>query len=303
MPMIETRHPLTAADRIVEAELRAELARNAANPPPDRRVSYDAMVARTPVAEGVTCEAVDSAGVLGHWVRPAGAPRDRAILNLHGGGYHLGTATAYRGLASQIARRAGVAAVVADYPLAPEAVFPAPYEAARAAWSWLAVQGVGRVAFVGDSAGGGLALALLADPPGDAPRATCAVVLSPWTDLALESASMNAADTVDPVFVRATIAGLAKGALGGADPHDRRASPLHGVPSGLPPLLVQVGADELLRDEGRDYAARAGERGAKVELHVYEGMHHVFQHESARLEAARTALDDAGAFVARHLGG
>jgi monoterpene epsilon-lactone hydrolase len=302
MSMIETRHPLSPADRIAEAELRAELAHNAANPAPDRRVSYDAMVARTPLAEGVASEAVDVPGAHGHWLRPAGAPPDRAILYLHGGGYHLGSATAYRGLASQLARRAGVAAFVADYPLAPEAVFPAPYEAARATWSWLASQGIRRVALVGDSAGGGLGLAVLADAPGDAPRATCAVVFSPWTDLALESASMNATDTVDPVFVRDTIAGLARGALGGADPRDRRVSPLHDVPTGLPPLQVQVGSDERLRDEGCVYAARAGERGAAVELHVYEGMHHVFQHESARLEAARAALDGASAFLAHHLG-
>jgi monoterpene epsilon-lactone hydrolase len=289
------------ADEVpLEAAILAEIAARNEQPPVDRRAGYDAMVARTALAPGVAFTPVDADGVRGVWARPAGAPSSRAILFLHGGGYTVGSAPAYRGLVSQIAARAGVAAFIADYPLAPEAPFPAAYDAARATWRWLGGQGITEVAFVGDSAGGGLVLALLGDPPAGAPRVTSVVAFSPWTDLALTGGTMRDPAQRDPIFGLALFEALAAGYLAGADPRDGRASPLHALPAVLPPLLIQVGSDERLLDDARRYAEAAGARGGEVRLDVYQGLHHIFQHESGTLPSARRALDDVGTFVARH---
>ena len=120
----ETRHALAEDERQIEQSVLAAIHQLFSNPAGDQRATYDVMIAATPIAEGVAVEAVDRDGVRGWWVRPAGAPPDRAILFLHGGAYMLGSAEAYRGLASQVAVRAGVAAFVADYPLAPERCSP-----------------------------------------------------------------------------------------------------------------------------------------------------------------------------------
>jgi monoterpene epsilon-lactone hydrolase len=136
---VETWHALSDDERQIEQAVLAGIHELFSNPTGDQRETYDTLITRTPIADGVTLEAIDRDGVSGWWVRPTGAPADRAILFLHGGAYMLGSAKAYRGLASQVAVRAGVAAFVADYPLAPEHVFPAATEAAAAfAAGWAA---------------------------------------------------------------------------------------------------------------------------------------------------------------------
>jgi acetyl esterase/lipase len=133
-------------------------------------------------------------------MRPTGAPANRAILFLHGGAYVAGSATAYRGLTSQVAVRAGVATFVADYPLAPEHTFPAAHDAAAALRRWLGSQGVLQVALVGDSAGGGLALSVLSDTEATSPAIRAIAVLSPWLDQAMTGASFTSPDIHDPIF-------------------------------------------------------------------------------------------------------
>ncbi len=300
--LIENSHALSAEDARAETMLLTATVR----PPPtasmeERRVGYDRMTARgTPIADGIGSEAVHEGGVQGWWVRPEGAVATRAVLFLHGGAYLVGSAEAYRGFASQVAVRAGVAAFVLDYPLAPEHPYPAAPEAAAHALAWLRTQGVAEVALVGDSAGGGLAFGLLGGTMGEAPRVASVVVFSPWTDLALTGASFTSPDTHDPLMQVAGITNAAASYLAGADPRDGRASPLHAIPDVLPPLLVQVGRDELLLDDARRYAAVAADRGGEVRLDVYEGLHHVFQRAVGELSAARRALDDAAAFINAH---
>lgn len=298
--LIENSHPLSIADREAEAALVAAMVQPAVTSIQVRREGYDQMTARTPIVTGAGLELVDRDDVGGWWVRPTGALSTRAILFLHGGAYMLGSAMAYRGFVSQIAARTGVAAFALDYPLAPEHPFPAAHDAAAAGLVWLRTQGVEEVALVGDSAGGALVLACLARPRSDLPAISSAVVFSPWTDLALTGASFTNPKTYDPVFQPNMLANAASTYLAGADPRDGRASPLFAVPDALPPLLVQVGADELLLDDARRYAGRARERGGEVRLDVYEGLHHVFQRAVGQLEAARDALDDAAGFISAH---
>src|ERR1700761_2505774 len=128
--LVEIRHPLSEAEREIEQSVLAATAKHFAGAAGSLRQAYDAMAADTPIADGVTLEAVNRDGQRGWWVRPAGCVADQAILFLHGGAYMLGSAEAYRGFASQVAVRARVAAFVLDYPLAPEHPFPAAFDAA-----------------------------------------------------------------------------------------------------------------------------------------------------------------------------
>jgi len=205
----------------------------------------------------------------------------------------LGTARAFRHFAGHLAARSGVATFIADYRLAPEHPFPAAFDDARAAYRGLAAElGGGRIAVVGDSAGGGLALSLLQQEPG----AACGVLLSPMTDLALTGASIETRATVDPILTRAALEGGVRQYLGGQDPRDPRASPVYHEKRARPPVQVHVGTAEILLDD----ALRLGSQ-SRVEVHVWEGMPHVFPAHIASFDAARAAHDAIARFLRAEL--
>ena len=264
------------------------------------RAIFDRFIAACPIADDVSAVLVNDRGVAGWWLRPNGEGQaERAILLLHGGSYMRGSAKASRGLASQIASRTRVPVLVIDYPLAPEAVLPAALEAALTAWRWLLSTGVTKIAIVGDSAGGGLALATLAAlrHATDRASAVAGVTFSAWVDLAFTGRSMTDPKVEDPLLAYDRLRDSAQTYLGGADPRDPRGSPLFGELAGLPPLLMQVGTDERLLDDSRQYAEKAAAAGVPVRLEVWQGMHHVFQLNVASLESSRLALDRAAAFL------
>jgi len=252
--------------------------------------SYDAFIAATPMAEGVTFEENE----LGWWARPANHDSKRALLYVHGGGYLQGSAKAYRGLASQLVRRTGIAALIIDYPLASFAKAP---DAALAAWEWLVARGFEHIAFVGDSAGGGLALSTMATIRQRKPTPVAGVMFSPWVDLTLSGASMTDEKIIDPLLSAEFLTSAASTYLAGASPRDPRASPLFAELSGLPPLLIQVASDERLLDDSRRFVERAREAGVTANLELWNGMHHVFQLDLAHIESAGKALDNAASFL------
>lgn len=288
-------------ERQREAKLREHFARFWSESNDDLRTTYDRFVSATPVAEGVVLEEVNTGPVKGWWVRPAAAQTTEAILYLHGGGYVLGSSRAYRGFVSQIVARTQIPALVIDYPLAPEAQLPSAPNAAFAAWDWLVAQGAERIAIVGDSAGGGLTLAVLAalTKARIHPAPVAGAVFSPWTDMTFRSVSMRSADIVDPLITHDYLRDCAVKYLGDAAPSDPMASPLLGNLAGLPPLLIQVGTDERLLDDSRQYAARAALAGVSVEFEIWEGMHHVFQLDVSHLASSRSALDRTSRFLRR----
>ncbi|MDE2357638.1 MAG: alpha/beta hydrolase, partial [Alphaproteobacteria bacterium] len=205
-------------------------------------------------------------------------------------------ARSYLGFASQLAARTGRAVFSVDYALAPERRFPAAFDDVMAARAWFLSQGVERYAAVGDSAGGGLVLAMADHSAPDA-RLEAIVAFSPWTDLSNSGASFGDPTTRDPVFQPAVLKGLAQSYLDGANPKDPRASPLFGALKALPPIHVQVGEDELLRDDAVRLAERAARNGATVRLDVFEGMYHVFQRDVGALKTAESALEVAARFI------
>jgi monoterpene epsilon-lactone hydrolase len=290
---------IAADERVRESALHERFASFWGSATGDLRTIYDTFITASPMTDDVTLDAVEQEGVRGWWVRPASAAPGRAILYIHGGGYVMGSAKAYRGFVSQIASRTGVAALVIDYPLAPEASLPAAPKAAITAWQWLVARGFKQIAIVGDSAGGGLALvtleSLTRQPTGPAPIA--GVAFSPWTDLAFSGASMTDAAIVDPLIGYEYLQDCARKYRGNVDAADPLASPLYGELRGLPPLLIQVGTDERLLDDSRQFAERAGRAGVSVQLEIWEGMHHVFQLDVAHIESSRAALDSAARFL------
>lgn len=305
----EVLHPQIAEDRTVMATMRAQVEPfKGTMTGPEAREAYDAIMEQTPDAPGVTYEQGAVGGVPGIWCRPQTAAPEAVILYLHGGAYVLGSAHAYRHLAGQIAMRANTATFVPDYRLAPEDPFPAAVDDAMAAYRGLVAAGARMIAIAGDSAGGGLALAVLAITRAEAlagkgvgPRA--AVAFSPWTDLALTGRSMEERADDDPILTPAMLATTAASYLQGHDSRDPLASPLNGGLADLPPIQIHVGTSEILLDDARRYVERARREGGDATAHIWEGMPHVFPASVGTLDAAERALETVAAFLQEKLGG
>jgi acetyl esterase/lipase len=195
-----------------------------------------------------------------------------------------------------------VAAFALEYPLAPEAVLPEALDLAVATLARLC-RAYETVAVAGESAGGGLALATVTQACRRGLDVAAVAVFSPWTDLSLSGTSMREHAIGDPVLDPAYLRASAAAYLGSAAPDDPRASPLFDVSAALPPLLIQVGSDEVLLDDSRRCAHAVEEVGGTVRLETWQGMHHVFQLNVASLVSARRAIQTAGRFLAAHLTG
>ncbi len=243
---------------------------------------------------------VDAGGVPGEFITTPASRPDRDVLFLHGGGYVTGSGALYRHFTWRIAMAARARVLAIDYRLAPEHPFPAALDDAWAAYRWL-VGGRAvprRIAVMGDSAGGGLALALLLrlrDAGHELPAA--AIALSPWTDLALTGASFSFNEKSDPMLSTADARLFADCYLAGADPRNPYASPLYGNPAGLPPTLIHVGSDEILHDDAVRMAAILRAAGCRAEIEVWPRMPHVWHLFAPALPEARQAIANIGAFA------
>ena len=253
----------------------------------------------------VTCEGVSAGGVDGEWISPANAPKDKAALYFHGGGFRIGSVTSHRDLIAQIAVASGCRVLAINYRLAPEHRFPAALDDVLAAYGWMLGQGFepGNIAFAGDSAGGNLALAaILALRERKRPLPAAVALMSPWTDMAATGASYVSRAEADPIHQRPMILALAKNYLGGqGDPCDPLISPLYADLRDLPPLLIQVGDRETVLDDSVMFADKARAAGVEVDLQVWDGMIHVFQMFGAELPEARQAIAETAGFLNRHL--
>ena len=238
-------------------------------------------------------------GVAASVVGETGVPGNRQILFLHGGGYAVGSPALYRHITWRFAEAAQRRVVTPDYRLAPEHPFPAALDDAHRAWLACVRSGADprRSAFVGDSAGGGLALALalrLRDEGAPLPGAI--VAISPWTDLAVTGASAKPGAS-DPMLSADDLAPIAAQYLAGADPRSPYASPLYGDARGLPPTLIQVGSDEILVDDSVRMAKRMREAGCDVTLELWPRMPHVWHAFAPVLPEAGQAIARVGAFI------
>ena len=229
------------------------------------------------------------------------ARTDRVMLYLHGGGYFFGSPATHRRLTIALARTAATAVYSLDYRLAPEHPFPAALDDAIAAYRFLLRTESGRrIVLAGDSAGGGLAIATaVAVRDLGLPAPAALVCFSPWTDLAATGESLVTNSERDSMFPGDSSAAAGRLYLGGADPRTPGASPLYADLTGLPPMLVFVSGDEVLRDDGLRIVAKARGAGVSATSRVVAGMPHVWPLFCRVLPEGRESLAEVAEFLAR----
>ena len=243
-----------------------------------------------PLPGDVVVTEVTAGGVPAHWLDAPGADARRVLVFLHGGGFQFGSLASDGELAARLGRAGGMRVLFPEYRLAPEHPFPAAIDDVLAVWHWLREdQGTHArsIAVAGDSAGGGLAVALLVATR-DAREAlpAAAVLMSPTVDLTGSGTSMTDRVDQDPISTPALLSRLASDYLDGADPRTPLASPLFASLSGLPPILVQVGTADLLFSDAERLALAASDAGVDVRLEIGEGLPHVYQLMLGTPEAA-----------------
>jgi acetyl esterase/lipase len=266
----------------------------------ERRQRIDEVGSVWPVADDVTCEAVDCDGVPGEWSQVAGSDPSRVLLFFHGGGYCSGSILSHRRMVTEAGRAARMRTLAIGYRLAPEHPYPAAHEDAMAAWRFLRRQGIAAENIVvgGDSAGGNLTITLInrLRAAGEALPA-CAWLISPWTDLTMSGATLGTKDTVDPLIHKAYLEELADAYAASADRKDPLISPLFADLHGFPPTLIQVGSAETLLADATRFAAAAGAADVDVTLEIWPHMIHAWPLWNAKLEDGRRALVSAGEFI------
>ncbi|WP_406503162.1 alpha/beta hydrolase [Streptomyces sp. NBC_00212] len=257
-----------------------------------------------PAPDGVAFHAVDAGGVAAERVTTAGAVEGRYLVYLHGGAYIVGDPQGYRGLVGHFVRRLRAHALVPDYRLAPEALFPAAVEDSVTAYRWLLEQGTdpANVVFAGDSAGGALAVSALVEARGQGlPMPAAAIVISPWANLEHTGATMFSLDGVDPSVGRQGLRRAADVVLGRAPANSPLASPVFADTRGLPPVLIQIGGHEVMLSDALRLAAKLAEDSVPVRLEVAPEMGHVWHLLVGHFPAADKAVSDGVAFALEHL--
>ena len=269
----------------------------------EAREMYDKAQYVFELPEGVEVGKDDIGGVPAEIVTPAkhGAG---TFLYFHGGGYAIGSPVSHRHLVAALAGASCTRAVAIDYRRAPEDPFPAAVDDALAVYRGLLDAGTAAESIVlgGDSAGGGLTVAtLLAIRDAGLPLPAAGVCISPWTDLTNEAESYRTHADRDPLVFQEDIDRWRDAYLAGTDPRTPLASPLHADLSGLPPLLIQVGSEEVLLDDSRELARRCEAAGVEATLEVWDDMIHVWHWFGEYLDEAATAVARIGAFVSQRL--
>lgn len=264
------------------------------------RAAWDDIFVVTNNAAPCSSTVVDAGGTAAEWITTANSADERVLVYLHGGGFTLGSVHSHRDLIARLADGCGMRALGINYRRPPEHPFPAALEDVVTAWRWLLGQGIQaqNTAFVGDSAGGGLTMsALVAIRDAGLALPGAAALFSPWTDLTQSGESMTTRAADDPIATVEILNQMAATYLHSADATDWRASPLQADLQGLPPLLVQVGENEILYDDSARLVKRVLAAGGQAELECFDGMCHVFQIFASRLPQAQDAIDHACRFV------
>ncbi len=270
-----------------------------------RRLLREAVSAQ-PLPADVTVTAGALGGVPTAEITVDGIEPRYVVLYFHGGVYVIGDAFLAADLASQVGRRSQAKVISVDYRLAPEHPYPAAVDDALAAYEALLHTGFAPsdVAFAGESAGGGLAVATLVNARDHRlPLPAAAFVMSPYVDLTLAGTTMETKREVDPLFTRELIQARVTDYTGGHDAALGLISPIFADLSGLPPLIIQAGSHELLLDDAVRLAQQAAAADVEVTLDITPGVPHVFQAYHAILDEAVGALDRAGQLLLTHLAG
>jgi acetyl esterase/lipase len=253
---------------------------------------------REPADPAIRCVSGQAGGIPGEWVLAPGADPDVRLLYLHGGGFVSGSAAFYLAMTAHISAAAHCSVFLPDYRLAPEHPFPAGLEDCIAAYRWLRDNGpegpapAEVIVIAGDSAGGGLTLSvLLALRDRGLPLPQAGIPLSPFADLTLSGESTRAEAELDPIMHPNCLPDFVSRYVAPDRVRDPLASPVFADYTGLPPLVIQVGEHEVIRDDSVRVAKRARAAGVRVTLEVWEGMFHVFQSHEPLLPEAEEAIE------------
>lgn len=292
----------------------AEIRKIIAQSPPtagsfeDRRARWEPLFHKIcPIPAGTVVGSIVPGGPRGEWVIASGVSttEPRILFYIHGGGFTAGSAAAYRGLSSHLSASTGCRVLAVDYRWAPEEPFPAALDDCVVGYHWLVTAGSAaphNVVLAGDSAGGNLVVAmLLALKQGGDALPAAGVCVSPIFDLALTGDSVTSRAMRDPMILASSLQKCSTAYRGNSDPRNPLMSPLYGDLSGLPPLLLQCGSEEMLRDDSVRLAARAKAAGVDVTFEEWDEMIHVWHLFADRLTDGRKALARIGEFVRAHI--
>ena len=251
-----------------------------------------------------TYQAIEVAGMKSEWIQYKQCHTEKVTLYFHGDGYATGGIETHRALCSQLSKFSGTKLLLIEYRLAPENTYPAPIEDAVAAYKWLLENNykAENIAFAGDSAGGGITIGTLTYLRNhQLPLPACAVTFSPWLDHTFSGNSYQTKRNIDPMLIFEGFELWSKAYLGNATPDAPYASPILHSLEKLPPLLIQVGTDEMLLDDSIRLAEKAKAAGSDVTLEIFDKHFHVFNAFWRILPKARQANKNAGAFIAKWL--
>lgn len=264
------------------------------------RASYTAFQAQQPAPEGVKFDEVDMGGVPATLVKPEVKTSDIVLVYLHGGAYIVGEPDGYRGIGGNYAKLLGASVYIPNYRLAPEHPFPAAIDDSLRAYEWLLEQGIPaqNIAFAGESAGGAMVVSVMvAAKQKGLPLPATGVAISPWANLEHTGASMTNREGLDPLNTKPLLDLLARAFLAGALPNHPFASPVFADVTGLPPILVQIGENELMLSDAIRLASHLAENRVRVNLEVWPGMPHAWHFFQSFLPEAQQALQASARFI------
>jgi monoterpene epsilon-lactone hydrolase len=276
-----------------------------ATPLETQRADLERQARHARVPGEVQVQATSIGPIYAEWLRPRNAASNAALLYLHGGGYTMGSCNTHRALAARIASAANVDALLIDYRLAPEHPYPAALADARNAYGWLMQRGLDadKVVVGGDSAGGGLAVALavgLRDQAQPLPGAL--ICLSPWLDLTMSGQTMKTVAQADPLITWESSVLHARRYVRDHHPKEPLISPVFANPAGLPAIYVQVGEHEVLRSDSERFVRAARQAGIHVRFEIWPGMWHVWHAWAPWVPEAGHAIRLIGDFIREKLG-
>jgi len=273
----------------------------------ESRENFAKLMSALPVPEGIRVHETSLGGRPALRVIPDAAAGSGTLLYLHGGSHVVGSPRTALGLTADLVVRTGIPAISLDYRLAPEHPFPADVQDVVAAYRELLEQGhtPGSIAFAGDSAGGGLTITgALAARDAGLPMPAAIVAFSPGVDATRAGESMETKADADPLLDRASLDRMSSFYVAGQDRRNPLLSPAVAADlTGLPPMLVQAGTNEMLLDDARRLAVRASDAEVDVVLDITANVPHVFQSFTGVLDEAGEALDRAALFLRQHVHG
>ncbi len=258
----------------------------------------------TPPVREVSLEKRQITGMYCEIHTPRAPRREGLIVYMHGGGFCIGSPRSHRNLVSRLARASGMQAVSMDYRKAPEHPYPAALDDVIRLYEHYLEQGVSpsRIVFAGDSAGGNLVVSsLLKLKQLGRPLPAAACCLSPWTDLSLSGASVKTRRHLDLLLTEEVLGQFAQHYAHDTHRLNETLSPLFGDLAGLPPLLVQVGAHEILLDDAQRLVKKAHAAGVDASLEIWEDMQHVWHYTSFIIKDGQLAIERIGEFFGKHL--